>query len=307
MDRKTFFLAFFTMVIWGSGFAAIKASILGGYSSGHLVLVRFLIASLVFLIYAILTRATFKLPHKSDILRIVILGFVGITIYHTGVTFGQQTITAGTTAMIIGSAPIFTALIAIFILKEKMEWFGWVGLGVGFIGITLITIGSSPGDSFVLSKGILIVIVAAISASVFFVYQKPLFRRYHPIELTAYFTWAGTIPLFFFLPGLWDNIQGATIEANLSAIYVGVFPAAVCYAAWAIASSRGDMTKLSPMLFLEPVFAILIAWLWLNELPSNLSLLGGFIAVSSVAIVNIIGHKVRRNERKLQINIEEND
>lgn len=105
--------------------------------------------------------------------------------------------------------------------------------------------------------------------------------------------------MLVFLPNLWSNIQRATLEANLSAIYVGIFPAAVCYAAWAIASSRGDISKLSPMLYLEPVFAILIAWLWLNELPSTLSMIGGAIAVSSVAVVNIIGHRVRRREKLL--------
>ncbi len=82
--------------------------------------------------------------------------------------------------------------------------------------------------------------------------------------------------------------------------YVGVFPAAICYAAWAIASSRGDVSKLAPMLYLEPVFAILIAWLWLSELPSILSILGGIIAISSIAITNVIGHRVRRRKRNLQ-------
>ncbi len=200
---------------------------------------------------------------------------------------------------------MFTTLIAVFILKEKMEWFGWVGLGVGFIGITLITMGSSSGETFVLSQGIIIVIISAIAASVFFVYQKPLFQRYGLIELTAYFTWAGTIPMFIFLPGLTANIQSATLEANLSAIYVGIFPAAICYAAWAIASSRGDVSKLAPMLYLEPVFAVLIAWLWLSELPSLLSILGGIIAISSIAVTNIIGHRVRRRERNLQDQLSE--
>lgn len=299
MDRKTFFLALFTVVIWGSGFAGIRASILAGFSSGHLVLFRFLVASSVFLIYAFFTRSTFTLPRKEDILRIFLLGLVGITVYHLGVTFGQQTITAGTTSMIVGSAPIFTTLIAVFIFKERMEWFGWLGLAVGFVGISLITIGSSDGESFVLSNGLLMVIAATIAASIFFVYQKPLFQRYHPIELTAYFTWAGTIPMLFFFPGLWENIQSVSWQANVSAVYVGVFPAAICYATWAIATSRGDISKLSPMLYLEPAFAVLIAWIWLNELPSGLSLIGGGIAVSSVAIVNIIGHRVRRRERKL--------
>src|SRR5699024_1127422 len=163
---------------------------------------------------------------------------------------------------------------------------------VGFIGISLITMGTS-GATFALSKGMLFVLFATISTSFFFVYQKPLLQKYHPIELTAYFTWAGTIPMLYFLPGLFESIQAATMEANLAAIYVGAVPAALCYATWAIALSLGNVSKLSSLLYLEPPTAILIAWIWLNELPSMLSMVGGFIAISSVLIVNIIGRKKR--------------
>src|SRR5699024_5707015 len=141
---------------------AIRSSLLGGFSAGHLILFRFLIASAIFLLYAIYPRSNFKLPKKQDLLLIFGLGIVGITFYHFGVTFGQQTISAGTASMIVGSAPIFTTLIAVFILKEKMEWFGWVGLGIGFIGIILITMGST-GAAFTLSKGLLLVLFATIS------------------------------------------------------------------------------------------------------------------------------------------------
>ncbi|MFP3381792.1 EamA family transporter, partial [Bacillus sp. SIMBA_069] len=74
---------------------------------------------------------------------------------------------------------------------------------------------------------------------VFFVFQKPLFSRYNPIELTAYFTWIGTIPFFIFFPGLFQEIQQATMEGHLSAIFVGIFPAAIGYVTWAIALSLG--------------------------------------------------------------------
>ncbi|MFD2131373.1 DMT family transporter [Pseudogracilibacillus auburnensis] len=295
MNKKIFIIAIITVIGWASGFAGIRASLLGGFSAGHLVLYRFLIASLIFLLYAIYPRSNFKLPKKKDFLLIFSLGIIGITFYHLGVTFGQETVSAGTASMIVGSAPIFTTLIAIFILKEKMEWFGWVGLGAGFIGICLITLGST-GATFTLSKGLLLVFFATISTSFFFVYQKPLFQRYHPIELTAYFTWAGTIPMLIYLPGLFHNIQHATLEGNLAAIYVGIVPAALCYATWAIALSLGNVSTLSSMLYLEPPIAIIIAWVWLNELPSVLSMTGGFIAISSVAIVNIIGHRKRRVE-----------
>lgn len=293
MNKKVFFLALFTVIGWASGFAGISASLQGGFSPGNLVLYRFLIASILFLLYAIYPRTNFKLPRIKDVLFIFGLGIIGITFYHLGVTFGQQTISAGTSSMIVGSAPIFTTLIAVFILKEKMEVFGWVGLGIGFIGVILITMGST-GAVFTLSKGLLLVFFATISTSFFFVYQKPLLIKYNPIELTAMFTWAGTIPMLFFLPGLIGNIQTATPEANVAAIYVGVVPATLCYAAWAVALSLGNVTSVSSMLYLEPPIAIIIAWFWLSELPSVLSMFGGFIAISSVAIVNIIGHRKRR-------------
>ncbi|MGM8211249.1 DMT family transporter [Virgibacillus sp. W0430] len=294
MDRRTFTIALLTIIVWSSGFAGIRASILGGFSSGHLVLLRFLVASAVFLLYALLTKNRFRLPHKKDLLHIFILGIIGITFYHVLVTFGQQTVSAGTTSMIIGSAPIFTTLIAVFILKERMELFAWIGLGIGFVGIFLITLGTT-GTEFTVSKGIYLVILAAISASFFFVFQKPLFIKYNPIELTAYFTWAGTLPMLVFLPGLFENIQSATLEANIAAIYVGVFPAAICYATWAIALSMGNTASVMSMMYLEPAFAIIIAWFWLDEIPSVLSLIGGLVAISSVAVVNMVGRKKRED------------
>lgn len=295
MNKKAFILASFTIITWASAFAGVKASLLGGYTSAHLVLFRFLVASLVFFLYAAWPGTRFTLPQKKDIIPILLLGFVGISIYHVGMTFGVQTITAGSASMIIGSAPIFTTIIAIFVLKEKIDWVGWVGLVIGFIGIVIITMGTS-GASLSISKGTLFVLASTIATSFFFVFQKSLLAKYHPIVLTAYFTWAGTLPMLVFLPGLWENITQASFQANVAAVYVGVFPAAIAYAAWAIALSMGNASSISSMMYLEPALAIIIAWFWLGEWPSTLSLIGGAIAISSVFVVNLIGRK--RNRKK---------
>ncbi|MHA6260309.1 DMT family transporter [Sporosarcina sp. CAU 1771] len=290
MNKKAFLLALFTVVIWGSGFAAIRAGLLGGYTPGHLVLVRFLIASSVFIIYAAWPGTRFKLPKKEDILKICLLGWVGISVYHFGITFGEETVSAGTAGMLIGSAPIFTALIAVVLLKERLSAFAWLGMLVGIIGILLITIGSE-GASFAISKGALLILMAAIATSIFFVFQKPLLARYNAIELTAYFTWAGTLPFFIYFPGLLDGIQGATLEANISAIYLGIFPAAIAYVTWAIALSIGNTGSVASMMYAEPVVAVIVAWFWLKEFPSALSIVGGLIAISSIVIVNWVGKK----------------
>ncbi len=298
MNKKTFWLAAVTIIIWASSFAGIRAALLGGYSPGHLVLTRFLIASGIFLVYALMPGSHFRLPRKDDLIRITLLGWSGISIYHAGITFGQQTVSAGTASLIVGAAPIFTALIAVFFLKEKMALFSWIGLGIGFGGILLVTAGSA-GSSFSLTGGAFLIIFATIATSVFFVFQQPLYKTYHPIELTAFFTWTGTIPMLVFLPGLFTELQGASFPAHLSAIYVGVFPAAIAYVTWGIALSAGKASAVTSMMYAEPAIAIIIAWFWLGEWPSTLSIIGGTIAISSVIIVNTAGRRrqIRRGER----------
>lgn len=297
MNIKVILMAGMAVFLWGSAFAAIRASLLGGYSAGHLVLFRFLIASFVFVLYFWVSGTRLRLPNKEDIVRILLLGWIGISVYQLGVTYGEKTVSAGTAGLLIASAPIFTALIATMALKEYLSFYGWLGMGVGFIGISLITFGSA-GSNLTISTGSILLIIAAIAASIFFVYQKPLFKKYKPIELTAYFTWAGTIPFFIYFPGLIQEIQAATVEANLSAIYVGIFPAAVAYAMWAIALSLGEAGKVTSMIYIEPVFAIAVAWIWLHELPNVLSIIGGIIAVSSVFIINVLGKRKAAVERR---------
>ena len=291
MNKKALILALITVFIWGSTFATNSVSLQNGYSAGHLLLIRFIVASIIFGVIALLPKMKIRVPDKKDIFRIVILGFIGISGYHICATFGQLTVSAGTAGMLVGSGPIFTTIFAILILKEKLGKVGWIGLAFGFVGIKLIALGTTSKASLGISPGVFLIITAAIATSIFFVYQKPLFKKYTAIELTAYFTWAGTIPFLIFSPGLIEGIQSASLEANISAIYIGIFPTAIAYLTWAIALSLSDASAISSTLYLEPVIAIILAWILLNELPTSLSLVGGFIAISGVLIVNFLGKK----------------
>ncbi|KPV42992.1 DMT family transporter [Alicyclobacillus ferrooxydans] len=287
MSSRTLLAVAVTLLFWSSAFAGIRAGLEGGYTAGHLVLLRFLSASLVFIIYALFRGI--KIPQGKDWIRLALLGFSGITIYHTSLTFGELTVPAGTASLIIAAAPAFTSIIATFVLRERLTPIGWLGTLLGFVGVGVITIGSGGVPGF--TRGALLILLSAIMTSLFFVFQKPLHGRYRAIDLTAYFTWFGTLPMLVFIPGLWHDMSHATVGATLSGIYIGIFPAAVAYVAWAVALASAPAGVVSSSLYINPVLAILIAWVWIGELPHLISILGGLIAVVGVTVVNVWGTK----------------
>src|SRR5690625_6948722 len=61
MNKRAFTMASITIILWASSFAGIKASLLGGYSPTHLVLVRFLVASSIFIILGLLPYPYYSL------------------------------------------------------------------------------------------------------------------------------------------------------------------------------------------------------------------------------------------------------
>lgn len=281
---KTILAVAITLLFWSSAFAGIRAG-LQGYSPGHVVLLRFLAASATFAVYALLTRM--PLPRKEDWGKICILGFVGISFYHCALTFGEEVVPAGTASLLIATAPIFTALFAHFSLHEKLSPIGWGGLGLGFAGIAIVSLAGGGGVRF--AGGALLILLSAVATSLFFVYQKPLLLRYKAIPLTAYFTWAGTLPLLVFSPGLWQEMSAAPPAATWATLYNGVFPAAVAYAAWGVALSRARASQVTAAMYLNPLLALFIAWIWLGEVPARSTYWGGTIALLGVILVNRYG------------------
>ena len=222
LDIKALIAVIVCVVLWASAFAGIRAG-LTSYTPGHLALLRFLVASLALLIYALITRM--RLPHWRDIPVMLLLGFSGLTIYHIGLNYGEQTVSPGAASFLIGTVPCFTAILAILFLGERLSWRKWLGILVSLVGIALIASGEDGGLRF--SPGVLLILLAALAESVYSVLQKPLFQRYTGLEMATYTIWSGTLFMLIYTPGLANEVQHATLSATLSVIYLGIFPAAI--------------------------------------------------------------------------------
>jgi drug/metabolite transporter (DMT)-like permease len=284
LDTRTVMAIAIAILFWASSFASVGAA-LDEFSPGSIAVFRFGVASLVLLLIALLRKIS--LPDRKDVPFFLVLGFFGITVYHLAQNYGQTTVTAGSASLIIASVPIFTALLAKAFLKERLSGRGWLGIFISLAGIAIISWGE--GDEYAIDAGALLMILAAVSVSLFFVFQKYLHNRYSPLQITTYSIWSGTLYLLVFLPGLLAEINDATVGNIINMVYLGVFPGALAYLAWNYALSKTPASILTSVLNISPVPAIIIAWIWLNEIPTALAIIGGTVAIAGVLVVNRYG------------------
>ncbi len=276
----------FTLVVWASAFAGIRAG-LRGYSPANLAIVRFLVASLVLAVYAVV--AHFRRPELRDIPGLVLTGAIGITFYNLAVNYGETRVTAGAASLLIASTPIWTALAARFWLHEKLTVMGWCGVFVSFAGVAMIAAGESGGLR--LSVQALFILAAAVTSALYMILQKHYLGRYSALEVTAYSVWFGTALMLPFGSGLLQTLRSAPGATTLAVIYLGVFPGALAYVGWAYVISHGSPGRTSTLLYIIPIVAIGIAWIWLGEVPRAISLVGGGIALGGVVMVNTVGKR----------------
>ncbi|SCA99669.1 Drug/metabolite exporter family protein [Bacillus mycoides] len=209
----------FTILIWGTAFPGIRMG-LEAYTPEHLTLLRLLIASLILFLFSLIYKL--RLPDLKDIPVIFIFGALGFTIYHIALNYGEKSVNAGPASLIVSVTPILTAILASVFLNEKMKLNGWIGGVISLVGIAFLSL--SQGDSIQLNSGGLLILLAAISESLFFVFQRPYLKKYGFLPFTIYTIWSGTVCMLIFLPGIYQEIVTAPIEITLSVIYLGVFP-----------------------------------------------------------------------------------
>ena len=100
----------------------------------------------------------------------------------------------------------------------------------------------------------------------------------------------GTVVCLPFSGVLVSEASRAPASATLNVIYLGVFPTALAFTTWAYALARTTAGKLGATTYAVPALVVLLSFLFLDEVPGWLTLLGGALCLAGVAV----SRRVRR-------------
>jgi drug/metabolite transporter (DMT)-like permease len=234
-------------------------------------------------------------------LWIIIFALVDGTLFQGFLAEGLVRTNAGLGSVMIDSQPLAVALLSLWLFQEHIGLWGWLGLGLGITGISLIGL---PDEWFftlwqtqtlaiawdwqaLLDSGEGLMLLASLSMAVGTILIGFVSRHVDPVVATGWHLILGGLPLFIF-SGLWETQQWQAITLNdwLNLSYATIFGSAIAYGIFFYLASKGNLTSLSSLTFLTPIFALSFGNLILGEELSLLQWSGVSLTLISIYLIN---------------------
>jgi drug/metabolite transporter (DMT)-like permease len=282
---RTDLLILLTVFLWAVNVSVIKIG-LRSFSPHAFNAIRLSLASLAYLGVLAVSPGKFSLGRKGDGWKAAGLGLLGITGYQVVFIQGIARMNASTASVIMGTSPIFIALLATAIGKERISPAGWLGIGFSFVGFLLVVSGENGGAVFTgdAMRGAALILLANAFWAAYTVFSKPVLERNSPFRLAAVGTIVGT---FVYLPFAardlaaveWTRIPwqgwGTILYAGLVAIFL-------CFVFWYQSVKAVGSAKTGVYGNLTPVVAIFFAGLVLGERLTGVQAIGAAITLAGV-------------------------
>lgn len=273
-------------VFWGLSFIATKTA-LQELTPVMIIIFRLLLGISFLTILAVYTKQDFSVKLKQ---HAFILLLAAIAVFHLWIQVtGLQYTSAANTGWIIGTAPVFIAIMGMIFFRERINLKQLAGIITAFAGLfLLISKGDFTSIGFISNKGDFLVLASAFTWGVYSIVNKKISLKYPPL-MTILYLFIMMAVLILPITANKDTLfrlEHLSSIGWISILFLGIFCSGISYVLWAQSLKDMDASKVGAFLYLEPFVTVFSAWLFLHENITLLMIISGIIIITGVIIVN---------------------
>lgn len=207
---------------------------------------------------------------KENFKILIVLSFLGITLFNTIVYLALNTTTATNALLINSITPILILILSYFILKAKITKLQTTGIILSTVGVIFLVLKGDFSNLLyiVLQEGDLLILISSLTWATYSVLLKFKPKGLTHLELFVTLVFMGFIlilPFYFY--------QGYTIEREVTLLkeqwhiflYVSIFPSILSFYFWHIGVDTISASKTGQFAHLMPIFGSILAFIFLEE------------------------------------------
>ena len=288
-------LAWYFVSVWGTGFIATKIGLQHAAPFTFLTL-RFAFGLLCLVPIVLIVKPRWP-ARRGEFGHILVAGLLMHAVHLSGSHYTQYLgMSAGITAVLLSIQPLLTAVIAGRWMSERLSARQWAGIAIGLAGVTLIV--WHKIDVHEATIGALIAVTVALAGVTGGTLYQRAFCPAVDLRAAALIQFAGTFvvlaPLAWFVEGAavrWSwSLAGAIVFLVIGASILAVN-------AFHTLMRRGQATRVTSLIYLTPIFAVVPELVLFGVVPSAISLAGIVVTCLGVAMVSWRGGTAHRAAR----------
>ena len=227
---------------------------------------------------------SFMMRHKINILGyhrklLILRAFIGLTsmsLFFMSIKY----LPIGTAVSLRYLAPIFAALFAVVLLKEKLKHIQWLFFAIAFSGVLILR----GFDINMNTTGLVLVLVASVLSGLVFVVIRKIGKGEHPLVIVNYFMFMGTVVGGILAINVWKQPQGIEWLFLLFLGVFGYFGQLYMTKAFQIAKTN----LVAPLKYIEVIFTICVGIIWFGEIYTFWSFLGLSLIIAALVLNTLV-------------------
>lgn len=291
-DSLTYLKLSLVAIIWGGTFVA------GRYISSETppmlsASLRFILAGTTLTLFLIISRKMFVKVNRSQLVKIIGLGFCGIYTYNLFFFYGLHYTTASRASLIVALNPAVMAIFSYIFYREKLSGMKTSGILLCLLGAAAVIFSKSP-HTFLAEKsdwrGEALIFGCVLSWVTYSVFCKNIVKEIGSLHTVTYSIWAGAAMLTATAAATGQlnvaSVRSLSAGDFFSLLYLGAIGSALAYIWYYEGIQKIGATRSGVFIALNPLTAVLLGALLLDEQLTSPMFIGGALIIAGILICN---------------------